>query len=119
MKLGALGEKAAARHLQRLGYRVVARNYRCPAGELDLIAVDEGSIVFVEVKTRRSADAADPEVNVTSAKRRQLTRAARYYLMHKSAQDHPARFDVVAVVLPESGKPLIEHFVDAFAPVSR
>ena len=116
MKLGALGEKAAARHLQRLGYRVVAR---CPVGELDLIAVDGGSIVFVEVKTRRSADAADPEVNVTSAKRRQLTRAARYYLMHKSAQDHPARFDVVAVVLPDSGKPSIEHFVDAFAPVSR
>lgn len=119
MKLGAAGEKAAARHLKQLGYRVVARNYRCPAGELDLVAVDAGSIVFVEVKTRQSDDAADPEVNITRAKRQQITRAARYYLMEKSAQEHPARFDVVAVVLPESGKPSIEHFVDAFAPVSR
>jgi putative endonuclease len=117
MKLGPSGEKAAARHLKQIGYRIVARNYSCPAGELDLVAVDGDAIVFVEVKTRRSNEAADPEVNVTPAKRRQLTRAAKYYLMAKSAQDRPARFDVVAVVLPEKGRASIEHFVDAFSPV--
>lgn len=119
MKLGAAGEQAAARHLERSGYRIVARNYRCPAGELDLVAIDEDTIVFVEVKTRRSAQSADPEANVTHAKQRQITRAAKYYLMAKSAQEHPARFDVVAVVLPDRGKPEIEHFVDAFGPVKR
>ena len=119
MNLGAAGEKAAARHLEQSGYRIVARNYRCPAGELDLVAIDEDTIVFVEVKTRRSDQAADPEVNVTHAKQCQITRAAKYYLMVKSAQEHPARFDVVAVVLPDRGRPAVEHFVDAFGPVRR
>ncbi|MHC4089069.1 MAG: YraN family protein [Planctomycetota bacterium] len=116
MNLGAAGEKAAAKHLRRRGYRIAARNYRCRAGEIDLVAVDQDTIVFVEVKTRREDVAADPEINVTYHKRRQITRVARYYLTEKSAQDQASRFDVVAVVLPESGKPQIEHFVDAFSP---
>ena len=119
MNLGAAGEKAAAKYLRRLGYRIVTRNYRCPVGELDLVAVDEDTIVFVEVKTRRQDAAADPEAGITFHKQRRTTRAARYYLMEKSAQDRPSRFDVVAVLLPESGKPSVEHFVDAFGPPPR
>lgn len=119
MKLGPAGEKVAARHLRRRGYRILSRNYDCRAGEIDLIAADGDTIVFVEVKTRREESAADPEVNVTYHKRRRLTQAARYYLMEKSAQDRPCRFDVVAVLMPEGGQPAVEHFIDAFAPTPR
>ncbi len=119
MILGPAGEKVAARHLRRAGYRIVARNYTCPAGEIDVIALDGDTLVFVEVKTRCRADLADPEVNITAHKRRQLTHVARYYLAEKSAQERPSRFDVVAVVLPEKGRPIVEHFIDAFAPAPR
>ncbi len=119
MSLGAAGEKAAAKALKHSGYRIVARNYRCALGEIDLIAVDSETIVFVEVKTRSTDSAADPENNVTYQKQRRLTRAARCYLIEKSAQDRPCRFDVVAVVMPERGKPQIEHFIDAFAPIPK
>lgn len=117
MKLGLRGERIAARLLKKAGYRIVARNYTCPVGEIDLVAVDADTIVFVEVKSRRSTEVAYPEASVTWSKRRQLTRVARYFLQAKSAQERPCRFDVVAVVIPESGKPETEHFVNAFAPV--
>ena len=119
MNLGPAGEKVAARHLRRAGYRIVARNYRCPAGEIDLIALDDDSIVFVEVKTRADTVAADPEANITYHKRRQLTRAAKHFLMEKSAQQRPSRFDVVSVVMPTGGEPAVEHFIDAFSPTPR
>ena len=119
MNLGSKGERLAARFLKRLGYRIVARNYRCPAGEIDIVAEDDDTLVFTEVKSRRSDVAADPEVNVDHRKREQLVRVARYYLLQKSAHDRPARFDVVAVVVPQRGKPAIEHFIDAFSPGAR
>ena len=118
MRPGPRGERIAARTLKRSGYRILARNYTCPAGEIDLVGLDGDTLVFVEVKTRTSADAADPEVNVTRHKRQQLTRVAKYFLQARSAQDRPCRFDVVAVVLGQRGKPVVEHFVDAFEPVS-
>ncbi len=113
-RLGRLGEAAAAQYLKRLGYRIVVRNYTCPAGEIDIIAVDGRQVVFVEVKTRRSSDAADPEIAVHAHKRRQVTRAARYYLAQTRNQDRACRFDVIAIVLPDHGPPQIEHFIDAF-----
>ncbi|MCP4248869.1 MAG: YraN family protein [bacterium] len=119
VNLGAAGERAAARFLRRLGYRIAARNYRCRSGEIDLIAVDGDTIVFAEVKTRRHDESADPEANVTYQKRLRLTRAAKTYLSAKSAQNQAARFDVLAVVLPATGQPAIEHFVDAFGPTPR
>ncbi len=119
MNLGAAGERAAARFLRRLGYRIAARNYSCRSGEIDLIAVDGDTIVFAEVKTRRHDESADPEANVTYRKRCRLTRAAKTYLSAKSAQNQAARFDVLAVVLPATGPPTIEHFVDAFGPTPR
>lgn len=120
MKLGAAGEKIAARALRRDGYRITARNYACPVGEIDLVALDGDTIVFVEVKTRRSGQSADPEANVHREKRRRLTRAAKYYLMQKKVQGQPCRFDVVSVVTdPGSDRPEVEHFVDAFGPTPR
>ena len=122
--LGPRGEKLAARHLRRLGLKILARNYRCPAGEADIIALDRSTradrdaetIVFVEVKARRSDRHVDPESAVNPKKRRQLARVAEYYLAHHPAEDYQVRFDVVAVIAAADGKPEIRHTVDAFAP---
>ncbi len=113
--LGRRGEKLARRFLENLGYRVFARNYRCPAGELDMIALDGDTVVFVEVKTRRSEDAADVEQAVNPVKRRQLSRVAKYYLAARpAARRRPCRFDVVAIVCGTDGEPEIRHYPDAF-----
>jgi putative endonuclease len=114
--LGRRGEAAATRFLKKLGYRILIRNYVCPAGEIDIIALDRDQIVFAEVKTRRSHEAADPEVSVHSHKRRQNTRAARYFLAQTRRQNAACRFDVLAIVLCDRAKPQIEHFINAFEP---
>ena len=120
MKLGARGERIAARTLKRAGYRLIARNYACPAGEIDIIAVDHDTVVFIEVKTRSSDRDADPEINVHRRKQSQIVRAARFYLAaNKAAQDRPCRFDVLAVVVDMKRKPVVEHFVDAFQAPDR
>ena len=119
MTLGNDGERLAARFLRHAGFTIVARNYTCPAGEIDIIALDRDTIVFVEVKTRRSDESAYPEANITASKRRQLTRVARYYLHAKAADDRPARFDVVSVVMGTLDKPDIKHFIDAFEATMR
>lgn len=113
-RLGARGEALAARRLKRLGYRILERNYRCAAGEIDLIAIDGDVLVFVEVKTRSTADYADPAESVGRSKQAKLRRAARHYLGTRHAQECPCRFDVVTVVWPQNGKPAVEHFPAAF-----
>jgi putative endonuclease len=114
VKLGPHGESIAARHLKRSGFRIVTRNYSCPLGEIDIIAVDDDTLVFVEVKARSSTDSADPEDRVDRRKQRHLTLAAKFYISAKSAQDLPCRFDVVTVVAEPGAKPVVEHFIDAF-----
>lgn len=113
---GDRGERAAARHLRRQGMRIIARQQKSRLGEIDLVALDAGCVVFVEVKTRRSHAAGRPEEAVTLAKQRQLTRLAladlkrRGWLGKKSA-----RFDVVAVTWPDGrSKPEITHYRNAF-----
>ena len=121
---GPRGENLAARYLRRAGCKILARNYRCPVGEADIIVLDTStksewgaeSIAFVEVKTRGSDEGALPESAVDHRKRRQLTRVARYYLSRHDVGDRRVRFDVVAVVLPPDGKPSIRHIPDAFEP---
>ncbi len=114
--LGRRGERAAARHLKRKRHRILARNFRCPAGEIDLISEDGDTIVFVEVKTRASDVASDPQEALRARQLRRLEGAARYYLMQRSAQDRPCRFDVITVVWAPKGRPRVEHFEDAFQP---
>ena len=117
-QLGLQGEKLAARYLRKLGYKVVAHSHRQRLGEIDLIAIDQGVIVFVEVKTWRSDAAADPSEAVNSSKQEKLTRAALIYLKQKNLLEHPARFDVVSIVLnDEIAKPQIRHFKSAFEAV--
>ncbi len=118
-QLGRLGEKLGARFLRRRGYRIIARNYTCLAGEVDLVALDEDSVVFVEVKTRRDDAAGHPEDAVNFRKRRQLTSVAKYFLLETGNQHRPCRFDVIAVVLKDGCKPEVEHFLDAFGPTPR
>lgn len=116
--LGRRGEDAAARYLRKLGYIIVARSHRDQIGEIDLIAVDGRTVVFVEVKTRTSHDAGHPADAVDEAKQRRLTRLALAYLKRHDLLECSARFDVVAVTWPaDSGRPTIEHFQNAFEAV--
>jgi putative endonuclease len=112
--LGDAGERAAARYLRRAGLRVITRGYRTPLGEIDLIARDRDTLVFVEVKTRRQGQPAEA---VTPEKQRRLTNAAHQFLHRFRLRGHPCRFDVVAVVWPEESlPPRIEHIPNAFEP---
>ena len=102
--LGQRGERAAERYLRRLGYKIVARRERGPLGELDLVAVDGRTVVFVEVKTRRSHDAGHPAEAVGAEKQRRLTRLALAYLKRHDLLEYTARFDVVAVTWPDDAR---------------
>ncbi len=118
--LGQRGEAAAAQHLRREGYEILARGGRLKPGELDLVALDGQTIVFVEVKTRQSAEAGHPTEAVDAAKQRRLTRLAVTFLKRHGLLESPARFDVVAVTWPEGRRrPDIKHFKNAFEAVGR
>lgn len=114
--LGRAGEKEAARYLRRRGYRIVTRNYRCPLGEIDLVALDGRMIVFVEVKTRSDRDHADPQDAVNLAKQQRLVRAGAFFLRQTRSADRHYRFDVIAITRSPEGGMSIEHFPNAFSP---
>jgi putative endonuclease len=113
LSLGRTGEELAAAHLKARKYKIIERNYRCPLGEMDIIAREEGSLVFVEVKTRATKDFGGPAAAVNQRKQRQLSRVALMYLNQKKVKDAPARFDVVAVDL-SGPHPRIEVIQNAF-----
>lgn len=96
-QLGAEGERAAENFLRRQRYAIVQRNYRCRAGEVDLVALDGATVVFVEVKTRTQPGFGTPLEAVDPRKQRQIQRAAQYYLSENRLQNRDARFDVVGV----------------------
>jgi putative endonuclease len=115
--LGRRGEDAATRFLKRLGYRILARGLDSRLGELDIIAVDDRTIVFVEVKTRTTTDAGHPADAIDATKQRRMTQAALAYLKSHGLLQYAARFDVVAVTWPENARrPTIEHYKNAFEP---
>ncbi|HPF40834.1 MAG TPA: YraN family protein [Phycisphaerae bacterium] len=113
---GALGERAARRFLKRRGWRILAANFKCAAGELDLVADDGEAIVFVEVKTRTHDLDADPEQNVDHAKRRQLERVAKFWLAANHRPDRAYRFDVVAVLMRDRDVLDVRLIEEAFIP---
>ena len=114
------GERAAERYLRRLGYKIVARRDRGRLGELDLVAVDGRTVVFVEVKTRRSHDTGHPAEAVDHEKQTRLTRLALAYLKRHELLEYPARFDVLAITWPAGSKrPQIDHIQNAFPAVGR
>jgi putative endonuclease len=117
---GTRSERAAARFLRRLGYRILARNYSCPHGELDLIALDGRCVVFVEVRSTGVDDTERPAASVDDAKQRRLTRLALHYLQEHQLLRCAARFDVLALSWPpERREPTIVHHRQAFEAVGR
>lgn len=109
---GQRGEDIAANYFATIGYSLVTRNWRCPAGELDLIVEKDNTLVFVEVRTRRSARYGSPEESITAAKQAKLIELAQTYLQQEQPP-HPAwRIDVAAVWL-RSGQPHINHIENA------
>jgi putative endonuclease len=118
--LGRRGEDAAARYLKRFGYKILSRSNRLATGELDLVALDGRTIVFVEVKTRTSAAIGHPAEAVDAIKQRKLTRLAVTFLKRHQLLEFPARFDVVDITWPAGrGRPTIEHFKNAFDAVGQ
>ncbi|MBI2854813.1 MAG: YraN family protein [Chloroflexi bacterium] len=115
-RLGALGEKLAADHLKKRGYRLVERNYRCREGEVDIVARQGDCMVFVEVRTKTSDAFGTPEESITTAKRGRMIKAALLYLGSHNSLPEDWRIDVVAVELDSKGKPtrieIIENAVE-------
>lgn len=116
-QLGRWGEKRCERFLKRKGLKVLARNYSWKTGEIDLVMVDsDSSIVFVEVRTKADEKFGPPEDSITEPKKIKLLRTARYFLSRHNIENRPFRFDVVAVVLGQSGRPQVKHYKNAFVP---
>ncbi|OQX18876.1 MAG: YraN family protein [Desulfobulbaceae bacterium A2] len=114
LSLGRRGEALAEAHLVHHGYRILARNWRSRLGEIDLVAEQGATLVFVEVKTRSSALRGSAAEAVTSDKQRRLTRLAREYLQHHGQLERAARFDVVAITLADDAEPRVELIRNAF-----
>ena len=112
--LGTSGEAIAARHLEARRFRILERNVRCHQGEIDLVALDAETVVFVEVKSNRGGRYGAPEEMVTPAKQRRLTRLALWYLQRRGWLGCPARFDVVAIDWDRTGAASARHFPNAF-----
>jgi putative endonuclease len=116
LTLGERGERVAAAHLRRQGLRIVARRSRVRYGEIDLVAVEGRTVVFVEVKTRRSDRHGAPALAVDAHRRRRLTRAATAYLKAHDLLAYAARFDVIEVVWPlDRRAPEVRWHRNAFA----
>ncbi len=112
-ELGKKGEELALRFLKKKGYRFIEKNYVCKMGEMDIIAKEKDTLVFIEVKTRTSTEFGPPQLAVNSRKQRQLSKVALNYLNEKRLKDVKARFDVVAILLRQKGEE-IELIRDAF-----
>ncbi len=112
---GSRSERAAERYLRRQGCRIVARNYSCAHGELDLVAVEGRTVVFVEVRSTGTEDVERPAASVGPDKQRRLTRLALHFLQQHRLLDHAARFDVLALSWPEGRRePTVVHYRQAF-----
>lgn len=116
--LGAFGEATAAELLRKKRYEILCMNYRCRLGELDIIARQKETYVFVEVKLRREGGFASAAEAVTPAKQRRLAIAAETWLAENGLEDVPCRFDVIEVYLEKNGSRIksIHHWEEAFRP---
>lgn len=113
-ELGYRGETAACAYLERCGVEILERNWRCKAGEADIIAYDDGEIVFIEVKTRASASAGLPEDAVNLQKRKKYENIALYYLSQSDIESSRIRFDVISLTLMGDNRAFLRHHRDAF-----
>jgi putative endonuclease len=113
--VGKKGEEVAVAYLIKKRYSILDRNFVCRFGELDIVAREGKTIVFVEVKSRRDQSYGPPQLAVTEFKQRQIARAATFYLLQKKETGANARFDVIAIVFhPSEGVVLLDHIENAF-----
>jgi len=111
---GKIGEDIAVKFLTRKGYRILKRNWRIRGGEIDIVATDHDTIVFVEVKSRTSTEYGTGEEAITFWKRKRLINAAKAYLRYRG-EDYECRFDVISILFNERGRAKeINHIEDAF-----
>ena len=115
-KRGAKGEEIAAAHLKKKGYKIIARNYNCLVGEMDIIALDGECLVFIEVRSRWSDRFGTPEESITADKVARLTKIGRYYLAKEVRREVPCRFDFIGIMLDNGDNVLrlnhIENIID-------
>ncbi len=115
--LGRWGERRCEKFLKSRGLKKLTRNFSCKTGEIDLVMTDtDGSIVFVEVRTRADESFGSAESSITSSKKNRLSRAAQYFLATHNIEDRPFRFDVVTIVVGRTGPTQIRHYENAFVP---
>lgn len=114
LTIGARGEDLAAAFLHDRRYAILERNFRCKGGEVDIVARDGKTLVFVEVKTRRNESYGVPQLAVTPFKQRQISKAALTWLAKHRLAESAARFDVIAIMLRDPAAPEIEHIRNAF-----
>jgi putative endonuclease len=112
-QLGLDGESYATRYLVGAGFDILTRNWRCPAGEIDILAMDGGTLVVIEVKTRTSRLFGAPYEAVTWAKAEKIRSLAVHYL-REHRHGGPVRFDVISIVMPRQGQAELEHIRAAF-----
>lgn len=112
--LGKSGEKVALRYLEDKKYKIVAMNFRLFRGEIDIIAYDNNTLVFVEVKTRKSTDFGLPEESVTPSKQKQIKKIAQGFLTKNNLYETECRFDVVSLILDKGKTYSIRHIKNAF-----
>ncbi len=109
LERGRWGEELAVRHLERMGMTVLDRNWRCRAGEIDIVAADERTLIICEVKTRTTEDFGSPLAAVTPRKLRRLRRLAAAWMREHGGHAHEVRIDVIGIVLAGTGNPSLEH----------
>jgi putative endonuclease len=112
--LGDLGESTACKYLEDIGYSIIERNFSCRAGEIDIIAFEGDTIVFIEVKTRASEAFGMPSEAVSDTKQKKLVKAALYYMQKKKLFNYMSRFDVIEVIMDEESNCQINIIKDAF-----
>lgn len=112
--LGLLGEEAAVRFLKKKRFDIICRGFKFHRGEIDIIARDRGTLVFVEVKTRRDLECGRPEESVTPAKQEQIRRVAEAFLAISHLENSPCRFDILSLLRGEDGHFQVHHIPDAF-----
>ena len=115
-QLGRRGEDEAARHLKSLGYRILGRRERVLRGDIDIVALDGRTVVFVEVRSRSDTEHGHPAETVGPAKQRLIAELAAVYIRRHRLEDQSVRIDVVAVTFPAGpdGQPVVEHYQNAF-----
>lgn len=113
-KKGEEGEIIAAKFLSENGFEILERNYRYDRGEIDIIAKEKNTLVFVEVKMRENLEYGEPEYAITKRKISQMSKVALGYFSEKEIEDIETRFDVVAILKYPGKLPEINHYKDAF-----